>query len=226
MKIVLNGGGDEKVAYDSHRFFSESIRGQRKVLYIPIAILGANSKYTPEGCFNWFQRAFEDFPFAHVDMITTFGTTDYSMLETYDGIYIGGGNTYGLLKDLKETGFYRLLKSYMVKTDGIIYGGSAGAAIFGKTIDTCRYADPNDVRLEDTDGFDVIGGYSLWCHYKSKDDDQINELLNEGIKVIALAEDSSLYIHGDVLMNIHDGVYIVTREGKMVQDSHLVSELP
>ena len=45
------------------------------------------------------------------------------------------------------------LRKY-INNDGIIYGGSAGAIIFGYDIDSCLSMDANDVNLEDTKGFD------------------------------------------------------------------------
>ena len=43
----------------------------------------------------------------------------------------GGGNTYKLLKGIKDNGMYNKIFDYM-KNNGIIIGFSAGAIIFGK----------------------------------------------------------------------------------------------
>ena len=36
------------------------------------------------------------------------------------------------------------IKRY-IDNDGIVFGGSAGAIIFGKDIDTCKYEDDNSI---------------------------------------------------------------------------------
>jgi len=49
-------------------------------------------------------------------------------LQKYDTVYIGGGDTFKLLKLIRESGFDEKLLRYY-KSGGAIYGGSAGAII-------------------------------------------------------------------------------------------------
>jgi len=53
--------------------------------------------------------------------------------KTIETIYIGGGNTFKLLKELKESGFDKELLKF-IKEGKPVYGGSAGALILGKNI--------------------------------------------------------------------------------------------
>lgn len=97
----------------------------------------------------------------------------------------------------------------MGKEDSVIMGGSAGALIFGKSIDTCKddglniksICDINEVNLIDTTGFNVLDGYSLIVHYQKLESQipqtqkRISRLLDEGYKLICLPEKTSLYAH-------------------------------
>ena len=47
----------------------------------------------------------------------------------------------------------------------ILNGGSAGAIIFGRDLDSCNTDDKNEVGLKDNTGFNMLKGYSLLCHY-------------------------------------------------------------
>ena len=95
-------------------------------------------------------------------------------LNDYGAVFIGGGNTFKLLKKIKESGFDKKLIKYY-KSGGTIYGGSAGAIILGKDINTalmCKDADVNEVKLKDISGMNLIGGYDIQCHFE---DNQIKE---------------------------------------------------
>ena len=109
-------------------------------------------------------------------------------LSNYSGIYIGGGNTYKLLKIFKETGFDKLLKNYQE----IIFGGSAGVIVLGKSIDTCSFGevrDENTVNLEDTKGLDLLNGFSAKAHYKERKDELIINFVKKfKSNVLALKE--------------------------------------
>jgi len=205
MKIILGGGGDEKASYESHRTFYNNLQREKKVLYIPIAIL--SEKYTPKGCLEWFLNAFKDFPLTNVEMITDLNDPLTKNLEIYDGIYIGGGNTYKLLKEFRDTGFDTLLSEYL-RGGGTVYGGSAGAIVLGKSIETARYADTNNVKITNTTGLNLLKDYSVWCHYSELDNPNIQELLKEGFKIIAIDEKSAIFFNGEEFLPINTGVHI------------------
>ena len=99
----------------------------------------------------------------------------------FNSIFIGGGNTYKLLKGLKESGAFSKIQDY-IQNDGIVVGCSAGAVICGKDIDIITSMDPNDVNLTDTEGFDVLSGISIFPHYinlKSKLSEEENKIVVE-----------------------------------------------
>ena len=105
--------------------------------------------------------------------------------------------------------------------DGVVFGGSAGAIIFGKDIDICKYEGDNSIiGLKDTSGFDVLSGYSLLCHYNDnivKTENNINYLKEYSIgrKVIYLPEEDTIFIDSNDIELIGDKEYIVFNNGNM-----------
>lgn len=86
----------------------------------------------------------------------------------------------------------------MAKSGRPIYGGSAGAILLGRDIDTARHADPDDAGLVDTSGLDLAMGYAIWCHYAHADAAHVRAYVREtGNGVIALPERSGLVRRGD-----------------------------
>ncbi|HXK52840.1 Type 1 glutamine amidotransferase-like domain-containing protein [Candidatus Nomurabacteria bacterium] len=202
MKLILGGGGDENTSIQSHKRFFDLLKNSRKVLYIPIAIL--SDKYTPEGCLSWFSGAFKNMGDLDIEMVTRFEDID-SDLGKYAGIYIGGGNTYKLLHEMKKSGIDERLDTYK----GVVYGGSAGAIIFGKDISTAEHADINNVGLKDISGLNYLKGYNLWCHYKEEDIPLIDRLVEKGQKIISIEEDSAIYINNThIIQSIGNNVRI------------------
>ena len=70
-----------------------------------------------------------------------------------------------------------------------VYGGSSGAIVLGKDIQTCAHKEANTVQLEDMRGLDLVRGYSLWCHYTPIDDVRIAAFSAKfALPVLALSE--------------------------------------
>ena len=96
-------------------------------------------------------------------MWTDLQNRSYEDLARYSGVFIAGGNTFSLLKQVRESGFDRLLVKYITK-DLPVFGGSAGAIILGRDIGTAYFggdADKNEVELKVLKGLDVARGYSM-----------------------------------------------------------------
>ena len=93
-----------------------------------------------------------------VRYITTFNLNtpmDIKLLPSFDAIYVCGGNTFAILKKLKETGLDKFIIS-QVKNRSIYVGVSAGSIIAGPDIKIAGHGsegDPNDVKLVDLNGF-------------------------------------------------------------------------
>lgn len=95
-------------------------------------------------------------------------------------IHIEGGNTFYLLKAIRETGFGKILKELL--DEGKIYiGTSAGAYVMCPTIDVSDWNDETVDRFGITD-FTALGyvPFLLKAHYK----DEMKELVKEKMKIL------------------------------------------
>jgi len=122
-------------------------------------------------------------------------------LNDFGMIFIGGGNTFKLLRDLKSSGAFEKIKLYL-NGGGVVFGGSAGAIIFGGNLEACRLDDENNAGLKDTAGFDILNGSSILCHYTNrsaeKDERSRKYLLeiSKRTKSVALPEEVTLFVNG------------------------------
>ena len=82
---------------------------------------------------------------------------------------------------------------------GFVYGSSAGAIIFGKTIKSCEYADDNGVGLTDLTGFNLVGGRDIICHYSERDNEFITAYNND---LYVLYEESGIYVTNDEIQSV------------------------
>lgn len=193
MKIILSGGGSGEKTRELDELFANLIDKNKPLLYIPIAIDKLKHPY-PE-CLKWLKGTFDNLG---VNLYTMWTEENLNNIQEepkrFGGIYIGGGNTYYLLKTLKETSFWKFLKECLNK-DIPIYGGSAGAIIMGYSILTS--SDPNEVNLKDSKGMDLLHSISISCHYRLEKDEIIKQKIKSHNlrKIIALPESCGIYLN-------------------------------
>lgn len=104
----------------------------------------------------------------NVESIDIEGKTENELcvlLRNKDIIYVQGGNTFYLLKFVKESGFGKVVKDLIKK--GVIYiGVSAGSYIACPTIEMAywKHPDRNTVGLTDLTGLNLVP-FLLSVHY-------------------------------------------------------------
>jgi dipeptidase E len=78
-------------------------------------------------------------------------------LDGVDIIYVEGGNTFYLLKYVRESGFEKLAKQFLER-GGVYVGVSAGSMIAGPNIETAnwKHADRNEVGLQDLAAMNLV----------------------------------------------------------------------
>ncbi len=214
MQLILTGGGDEHDSRPMDEFLIKLIQPGKKILYIPIAQNG-----DLERCRIWFESAFTNLEFNNYEMWVHLRNKTYKDIDEFGGIYIGGGNTFSLLYNLRITGFDEVLLQF-ISSGRPVYGGSAGAIIFGKTIETAtlgRIIDNNHVGLNDKAGFNLVCECAIHCHYEDAYDSYIRSfVLEKGIPVIALGECSGLFVTNTGIKVIGvEPVYLFKREEKI-----------
>ena len=195
MKLFLSGGGSDMQSIEVDRKFIEAIDISKPVLYIPVAI--NTDKHPYLGCLEWLKGDFAKFNFSNFVMWTEKDLKNKTErdFEQFGGVYIGGGNTFKLLSDLKEFGTFDILKSLAYKNMPI-YGGSAGAIVLTRTIIPAISADPNDINLKDLSALNLLSGNDIWCHYDPSMETVIQKFLKEYDlkKIIAIPEDAGLFV--------------------------------
>lgn len=221
MRIFLCGGGCGQQTVDANKKLNEVIDHNKPILYIPLAM---PSESYPS-CYEWIKDELKEIDVPNIDMVVS-GTDLFNKnLENYSALFIGGGNTFKLLKDLKDSGSFEKIKVF-IDNNGIVFGGSAGAIILGQCIDTCKYADENEVDLKDLMGFDVVSHFSFLCHFTNQDKEK-SELnknylleLSKKEKIIALPEEDTIYYDNGKFEIIGNSPFYIFEEGCMyVMDS-------
>lgn len=190
-RIFLSGGGSGEQTSSFDKLFFEKIK---KIIYIPLA--WPNDDF--ESCLNWFKKESGRYGKIEIKMLTNLN--ENINLNEYDAIYIGGGNTYKLLKKLRNYGFDKKLIDFY-NLGKKIYGGSAGAIIFGANINigkVCADPDRNNVRLKDCSGFNLLNNYDIQCHFNDAQLDKQKEYFTHSKRnIIAIPEESAILIENN-----------------------------
>ena len=160
--IYLGGGGSPE---DEHLLWSEMFRGTPRVLYWPFALsgdmlLGAESWLRENLAAGW--------PDVTLTTWTELGGRRAAELSTFDLLFVGGGNTFDLLKHVREHQFAAPVQLF-IADGGSFYGGSAGAILASGSIDSAIGYDQNDAGLTDFTGLGLVPGVVILPHYTQKE---------------------------------------------------------
>jgi len=203
MKLFLSGGGSDKDSIELDKKYIQALNVGKPILYIPIAIDTQRHPYSE--CLKWLRGQFQPLGFDNFIMWTENELREKTLkdFEQFGGIYIGGGNTFKLLKELKEFGTFEILKE-LAQKDIPIYGGSAGAIILARTIIPALSADANEVKITDFSALNLLQDYDIWCHYKDQMDQEIYKYSSEHDlkKVIAVPESAGLYVTENMIVAV------------------------
>ncbi len=200
MPMILSGGGGVAKNPSAYELFASCVDKRKPVLYISLASL-PDSVYDAYGRFAVNMAALGIYSTRLCNRAEMF---DEFELEDCGGIYCAGGNTFRLLKALKDSGADEKIRRY-VKNGGAYIGSSAGAIIAGADILPIIFMDSNAVLLKDTRGLDMMRGWSTIAHYGNASTDTKNQewfdvtekLAAEYDKLIALSEESAVVIEDD-----------------------------
>lgn len=219
MHIILGGGGSNEQTIISNKLFESLIDPTKPILYIPLAM----EPHRYDGCLEWINGdEFSNIKHGEFVMVRDVTEIQNHNLGDYAAIFIGGGNTYHLLQRLKDSSAFQQIKEYL-DNGGVVYGGSAGAIIFGKDIDACLYMDTNDLNFGDTGGFDMLFGCSFTAHYtnqyaeKHKVATEYLAQYSHREPIVALPEENSLYTDGNIIKVVGSRPWYVFNGGVMKQ---------
>ncbi len=211
MKLYLSGGGSGKQNHFAYVNFFRIIDKSKPILYIPLAMESIMYK----SCYNWFKNEINSYNFDKFEMVKSSLELSKLDLNNYSALFIGGGNTYRLLSELNKNDNISKIKKYLLN-GGIVYGGSAGAIIFGKDIDGCKLMDEkNDVN---TEGLNFINNYSLLCHFNNNNLKLNKKYLttySKKNKLLFLPEEDVLVISDNSIKIIGNHKYAIFDNQKM-----------
>jgi dipeptidase E len=161
MRVLLHSGGP--LGPDGRRQILDFLGGRRRIAFVTAASLHDESAYfarvqsllgipPPEG--------------AGLDLLhLRWNDRPLDTLARAEALFMGGGNTYALLKRLREAGLLPEIRA-RVETGMPYVGASAGSNVAGPTILTT-----NDWNVVALDRFDALGlvGFNINPHYKEID---------------------------------------------------------
>lgn len=160
-----------------------------KVLYFP------NEKVTTEKIKSGkYEARVAEFGFQkkNIHVANYFDPTPFLNLDI-DVIYISGGNTFGTMKLIRDSGFDQAIMDYVHR--GVIYiGGSAGAHIATADLSHVAKYDQETFGLTDFSGLGLYQGI-LVCHYTEDRKSDFDALSSLGkYHVIALSDEQSIVV--------------------------------
>lgn len=91
-------------------------------------------------------------------------------------VVISGGNTFTLLRNLRESGLDKLITEFVAKPEFVLAGFSAGALVLTPSIAVCNLPnfDQNLVGLDDFTGLGVVD-FEVFPHYDKQAQEAILE---------------------------------------------------
>ena len=218
MKVFICGGGAGEQTIRAVRRLNEVIRHDLPCLYIPLAM--EEDRY--DSCYEWIKGELNSVDIPGIEMIRSAEELARKHLADYSFLFIGGGNTFRLLSEIKRVNMFEPIKKYL-QNGGTVFGGSAGAIIFGEDLESCALDDDNDMGLQDTKGFDVLKGVSFLCHFSNRipehdqrSEDYLLKISNHRI-IYALPEEDTLFLNETQVEEIIDRPYYIFENGKKTE---------
>lgn len=157
---------------------------QCKVLFFP------NEKATEEAIKSEkFYNRLSEFGFRkeNIYIFNYFAPADFDVGNHVDAVYISGGNTFGTLKRIRESGAEKIIMECL--SCGAVYiGGSAGAHIASRSVGHVAKYDHDTFGLTDFSGLNLLDGV-LICHYTEEREADYLDLVKSGERNIIILRD-------------------------------------
>jgi dipeptidase E len=186
---ILHGGGYLDHAEPEIRDF---LGAHKKILYVPFAVFDRDE---------YAELARERYQRMGYELTSVHTATDpVQAVNETDAIFVGGGNTFRLLKTLYDTNLLGPIRQRVAK--GMPYiGTSAGSNVAGPTIRTT-----NDMPIVQPPSFDSLGlvPFQICPHYLDPDPDSTHMGETQEDRIMEFHEENETPVAG-------------LREGSMVR---------
>ncbi|MBI3631298.1 MAG: Type 1 glutamine amidotransferase-like domain-containing protein, partial [Candidatus Staskawiczbacteria bacterium] len=133
------------------------------------------------------------------------------IFKDVDIIYVQGGNAFYLLKQMRKSGFDKIIKKLLRK--GIVYMGvSAGSIVAGKTIETASWENEKErFGLLNLKGLNLVKS-NIFVHYKPEYFEMINKKSRRVKKKLRiLTDEQALFVFGRKVTLVGEGEGVVIR---------------
>ena len=208
MKAVIYSGGTRRQNHQLNKELIALLEGSNphQITYVPIDGDEVSSY------FKKFKSFFKPYGFKKFIKLNLNRKNSKKVLtEAFKSqvIFFAGGNTYELMKNIKESGFSSEIKKF-VRRGGIIAGESAGVISLSPSINMAAIpsidADLNDVGLKSTKGLGIFD-FEFSPHYISdtKSDREIKDYSQKISTPIYACDD------GDGIVVNNDTIYFIGR---------------
>jgi dipeptidase E len=208
MTTYLTGGGDqEHFRHLDLRFFDDLPQGSS------LGVLAQAGDDPQES----LERIEQDFEHKKVSSIELVERPSEEVLD-FDALIIEGGNTFNLIRAIRDTDFFSLLKKFSALGKPI-YADSAGAIVLGSDVHTAFLGDEGDedqLKLQDYRGLDIIHPWCVHAHSTADDFEELQDILYAtGNPILALAEETGVRISDNEIEAFgNDPLWVISFMGK------------
>lgn len=129
------------------------------------------------------------------------------MLSDKDIIFVNGGNTFYLLKWVKESGFDKVLSGFL-RRDGLYIGVSAGSYIACPTIEaaTWKHQDRNRVGITDLTALSLVQ-FIITAHFEEKYRAIVDQAAQRTkYSIVALSDKQAVLIKNGKVRVVGEGI--------------------
>lgn len=217
--IFIAGGGSAEDSKLIDQQFVSVLDLTKPLVYVPNAM-----KSRPyQLCFKWFRSVMNPLGVKNIEMWDDLQSRH--SIDNIAGIYLGGGDTSKLIKELRASGF----SSYLLEAvnAGVpVYGGSAGAIVFGEDIRTAPEA--KNLNNSEAVGLQIVSGHLIVCHYDATKESSTRQLFQKfKYGILAIPEKAGGYISRGVLTNYGTESITIFQNSKIVHlnPNHSISLL-
>jgi dipeptidase E len=193
---TLHGHGYLDHAEDEIR---KTLGSARRLLFFPFAL------HDRDG---YAAKAIERFGAMGYEMKSAHNVTDSEKaVAEADAIFIGGGNTFRLLKALQDLGFIEQIRR-RIRQGAPYIGSSAGSNVAGPTIKTTK-----DMPIVQPRSFDSLGlvPFQISPHFQDSDPSSTHMGETQEERILQFLEENETPVLG-----MREGAWVVAEPGRVI----------
>lgn len=219
-KLLLTSSGIcEEIRNDFLRLIKDKNPAELKVAYIITAAYGDNGPNQEH--INNHIKNFKKCGLNNVGILDLRGMKQLyleKILQNKDIIFVGGGNTFYLLQQVKKSGFDKIVRR-LLKAGKIYVGVSAGSYIACPTIEQAawKHQDNNKCKLKDLTALNLVP-FLLIAHFEEEHRDVIvNAAKTAKYPIVALNDKQAILVKNNKykLIGKRDKVFLNGFQEKM-----------